>query len=177
MRKTTCFAGLLVLSASIFGCRQSPPPLSKPIEKPAAAPAPVKTHQGDTAAIDSSISANVGAPAKVREVITALQDAVRQHNAEAVAALVSYPITINPQKPDALIIRDPKSFIDHYNQIITSHIADIIENQKYEALFVNYQGAMLGNGEIWISGICRDKTCNQTDIKIRTIQNTSGKPK
>jgi hypothetical protein len=36
---------------------------------------------------------------------------------------------------------------------------------------------MFGTGEIWIAGICKDKECKQSDIKIKTIQNTAGKSK
>jgi hypothetical protein len=179
MRRTTCLTVLLVLAATMIACRQSTAPSQQHAYNPAPAPTqtPASPYQLDTATIDSSISANVGDPVKVRETLASLQQAVRRHDAAGVSTLVSYPITINPQKPDALIIHTPKSFVDRYDQIITPHLAEVIEKQKYKDLFVNYQGAMLGDGEVWIAGICRDKTCSQTDIRIRTIQNTSGKPK
>jgi len=178
MRSSTCLAGLLVLSASLFGCRPSPSPPREPAEKPATAPPTAQTtRHPDTAAIDHSIAANVGDPAKFRDVMATLQQAIHKHDAEAVAALVSYPITINPKTPRALTIRTPKEFGTHYDQIVTPHIAEVIENQRYEGLFVNYKGAMFGEGEVWIAGICKDKTCRQTDIRIRTIQTTSEKSK
>jgi hypothetical protein len=179
MRSSTCLAGLLVLSTSIFGCRQPPGPQQKPAEKSVAAPAPdtQTAHPTKTTAVDQAIAANIGDPAKFREVMATLQQAVHGHDATVVAALVSYPITINPKTPAAVTIRTPKDFAAHYDQIITPHIAEVIETQKYEGLFVNYKGAMLGDGEVWITGICKDQTCSQTDIKIQTIQNTSGKPK
>ncbi len=31
---------------------------------------------------------------------------------------------------------------------------------------------MIGDGEVWITGFCRDKSCRQSDIKIGTIQDT-----
>jgi hypothetical protein len=31
---------------------------------------------------------------------------------------------------------------------------------------------MIGDGEVWITGFCRDKSCKQSDIKIGTIQDT-----
>lgn len=181
MRSTTCLASLLILASITLtlACRQSTAPPEKPATPPAAAPTPsaATSPQPRGAAIDPSIAANVGDPAKVREILSTLQQAVQKHDAAAVAAIVSYPITINPRKPNAILIRTPKAFVDHYDQIITPRIAEIVEKQKYEDLFVNDQGAMLGDGEVWISGICRDTTCKQTDIKIRTIQNTTGKPK
>jgi hypothetical protein len=127
--------------------------------------------------MDQSIAANVGDPAKFRETMTTLQQAVQKHDVSAVAALVSYPISIDPHTKKPLRVGAPPAFITQYDQIITPHIAEVIERQKYEDLFVNYQGAMFGTGEVWIAGICKDKACKQVDIKIRTIQNTTGKSK
>jgi hypothetical protein len=178
MRRTTYLAGMLLAASTMLACRQPTASQQNPPADPV--PAAVQTEaapqQPDTA-IDQSVSANVGDPAKLRETLSTLQEAVRKHDAAAVAALVNYPITINPHTPTTVIIRTPATFVARYDQIITPHVADVIEQQKYADLFVNYQGAMLGNGELWIAGICRDKTCTQTDIKIKTIQNTSGKPK
>lgn len=140
--------------------------LSCILSLPIAAQSP---HSG----IDKSISDNIGDPAKFQTVFTGLKQAVEKHDAAAVAALVSYPITINPRTKKAISVRTPQTFISRYDQIITPHIADVIEKQKYEDLFVNYQGAMLGSGEVWIAGICKDKACKQVDIRIRTIQNTT----
>lgn len=175
MRRTTCLASLLALAATLLACRQPAAPPQKAADKPVSTStqAPATPHQPDTATVDSSISTNIGDPAKFREVMAMLQEAVRKHDAEAVAALVSYPITINPHTPAAASVRTPATFIARYDQIITPHVAEVIEKQKYEDLFVNYQGAMLGSGEVWIAGICKDKTCKQMDIKVRTIQNTN----
>jgi len=147
------FAGILVLPAAIAGAQDSHPD------------------------VDKSISNNVGDPAKFQAVFTGLKQAVQQHDASSVAALVSYPITINPRTKQAISVRTSQTFIARYDQIVTPHIADVIEKQKYEDLFVNDQGAMLGSGEVWIAGICKDKACKQVDIKVRTIQNTAGKSK
>jgi hypothetical protein len=127
--------------------------------------------------VDKAIENSVGDPAKFQTAMTSLQQAVANHDAAAVAALVSYPITINPRTNKAMRVRTPQAFVASYDKIITPHIADVIEKQKYEHLFVNYQGAMFGTGEVWIAGIRKDKECKLSDIKIRTIQNTAGKSK
>jgi hypothetical protein len=138
-------------------------------------PAAFSAAQTSHADMDRSISNMVGDPVQFQTVFTGLKQAVEKHDAPAVAALVSYPITVNPRTKKAISVRTPRTFIACYDQIITPHIADVIEKQKYENLFVNDQGAMLGSGEVWISGICKDKACKQVDVKIRTIQNTEGK--
>ncbi len=124
-----------------------------------------------TAALDKSIDLSVGDHVKVHQILTQLQQAVAKHNAPAVAALVHYPIKVNPGKKP-FTIKNEKAFIKDYDRIITADIQDAILKQKYEALFVNSQGAMIGDGEVWITGFCRDKSCKQSDIKIGTIQDT-----
>lgn len=126
------------------------------------------------AGLDKAIDENVGNHVRVQQMITALQQSVAHHDTAAVARLVAYPITINPKTKQAFTIRNQKTFIATYDKIITPAIASVIEKQRYEDLFVNYQGAMFGNGQVWIIGICRTGDCQQTDIKIRTIQHTQG---
>jgi hypothetical protein len=120
---------------------------------------------------DKSIDLSVGDHVRVHQILTALQQAVAKHNAPAVAALVHYPIKVNPgNRP--FVVKNEKAFINDYDRIITHDIQDAIFKQKYENLFVNSEGAMIGDGEVWITGFCRDKTCKQSDIKIGTIQDT-----
>jgi hypothetical protein len=122
-------------------------------------------------ALDKSIDLSVGDHVKVQQLLTNLQMFVASHNASAVAALIHYPIKVNPGKKP-FTIKNEKEFIKDYDRIITHDIQDVILKQKYENLFVNSQGAMIGDGEVWITGFCRDKSCKQSDIKIGTIQDT-----
>ena len=121
--------------------------------------------------LDKSIDLSVGNHVKVQTLLTDLQRSVSQHNAAAVAALVHYPIKVNPGK-HPITIKNPKAFIKDYDGIITPDIAAAIYKQKYDALFVNSQGVMIGDGEVWITGFCLDKNCKNSDIKIGTIQDT-----
>ena len=122
-------------------------------------------------ALDKSIDLSVGNHVKVQQILTTLQQAVTKHDAATVASLVHYPIKVNPGKKP-FTIKNEKAFIKDYDRIITHDIQDAIFKQKYETLFVNSQGAMIGGGEVWITGFCRDKSCKQSDIKIGTIQDT-----
>jgi len=129
---------------------------------------PAQTAPSD---LDKSIDLSVGNHVKVQTLLTDLQRSVSQHNAAAVAALVHYPIKVNPGK-HPITIKNPKAFIKDYDRIITPDIAAAIYKQKYDALFVNSQGVMIGDGEVWITGFCLDKNCKNSDIKIGTIQDT-----
>jgi hypothetical protein len=122
-------------------------------------------------ALDKSIDLSVGNHVRVQQILTTLQQAVAKHDAATVASLVHYPIKVNPGKKP-FVVKNEKTFIKDYDRIITHDIQDAIFKQKYENLFVNSQGAMIGGGEVWITGFCRDKSCKQSDIKIGTIQDT-----
>jgi hypothetical protein len=122
-------------------------------------------------ALDKSIDLSVGDHVKVHQILTTLQQAVAKHDVATVASLVHYPIKVNPGKKP-FVVKNEKAFIKDYDSIITQDIQSAIFKQKYENLFVNSQGAMIGDGEVWITGFCRDKSCKQSDIKIGTIQDT-----
>ncbi len=134
-------------------------------------PPTLQAAQTNLADLNKSIDLSVGDHVKVQQLLTQLQQAVAKHNAPAVASLVHYPIKVNPGKKP-FVVKNEKAFIKDYDRIITQDIASAIFKQKYENLFVNSQGAMIGDGEVWITGFCRDKTCKQSDIKIGTIQDT-----
>ena len=134
-------------------------------------PPTLQAAQPNLADLNKSIDLSVGDHVKVQQLLTHLQHSVASHNAAAVAALVHYPIKVNPGKKP-FTVKNEKAFIKDYDDIITHDIQDAILKQKYENLFVNSQGAMIGGGEVWITGFCRDKSCKQSDIKIGTIQDT-----
>ena len=137
-------------------------------------PALAQNTPADPKNVDQSIDTLLGDHTKVRQLVTDLQQAVAKHDPAAVAALVHYPIKVKLHgKPTYL--NTPKSFIKNYDNIITPDIATVIQNQKYESLFINYQGAMFGEGEVWITGFCTGDTCKHPDIKIGTIQSTTTK--
>ena len=127
--------------------------------------------QTGTTDLDNSIDRSVGDHTRVHTILTQLQRAVAKHDVATVASLVHYPIKVNPGKRPFLV-KNEKAFIKDYDNIITSDIQDAIFKQKYENLFVNSEGAMIGDGEVWITGFCRDKSCKQSDIRIGTIQDT-----
>lgn len=120
-------------------------------------------------AVNAAIEANLGDHLKYDAVIQDLQTAVARQDGKAVAALVSYPITVKIKgKPTT--ITGPEQFAEHFSDIFTPTIARAVVEQKHQDLFVNYQGVMFGNGQVWINGICKDAACTDFDVKVITIQ-------
>ncbi|WP_149095222.1 hypothetical protein [Paenibacillus terrae] len=79
----------------------------------------------------------------------ALQKAVADNEKEKVANYIFYPLRVNDSEK-ALTIPNKKEFIANYDQIFTDAIREALVNQKTDDLFVNYQGVMVGSGELWL---------------------------
>jgi hypothetical protein len=122
-------------------------------------------------ATDKSIDTLLGDHTKFHAFMTTVQQDVATHNAADLATLLRYPFK-STIKGKEVSIKIPTDFIQNYDNIITPAVAETIKNQRYEDLFVNYQGVMFGNGELWIAAICRDKSCAQSDLRIITIQSS-----
>lgn len=81
---------------------------------------------------------------------TKLQKAVAKNDKKAVSKLVYYPLNVN-SKGKTKIIKNQKQFIKEYNDIMTKRVKNSVLKQKPDMVFVNYKGAMTGNGEVWMS--------------------------
>jgi len=108
----------------------------------------------------------------VREFLATLQDAVKRNDAAAVAALVEYPVRIN-RRQGRSHIGNPRAFASRYYEIFDHRVRSIVLRQRFEDLFSNSRGIMLGAGEVWFSGIC-DATsaygaCDNPRIRIIAI--------
>lgn len=111
-------------------------------------------------------------PDTYRQAFDAIQQAVSEGDATTFADWVSYPIEVTADGED-MVIGDAGQFAEHYNDIVTPEIADAVTNQSFNDLFVNDQGAMFGNGQVWMSEICLDDACTNSEVKIITIQSTA----
>lgn len=98
-----------------------------------------------------------------RDFISRLQELVAKHDRAGLVALVRFPFTnyVTPGKPRR-IYKTQAEFLKDFDRIFTNKVLSAVREAKYEDIFVNYQGAMFGNGTIWFS---------QSDgtIKIKAI--------
>lgn len=122
--------------------------------------------------VDSAIEADLGAPAPYHAAFDAIHEAVANDAAAAVAEWVSYPVNVTIGGKTR-VIDDAAQFETEYETIITGDIKDAILGQKWEELFVNADGVMYGNGQVWLNGICKDDACAEFDVKIIAIRSTA----
>jgi hypothetical protein len=125
--------------------------------------------RADEAGVDQQIEALLGDTFDYKELFYAFQSAVAEGDAETVASLVSYPITVT-QDSVASTYADASEFVEYYDDIITPEVRRAVAGQDYGDLFVSGGGIMIGNGEVWINGICDDDSCSQVLPRVVTIQ-------
>ncbi|PYB77377.1 hypothetical protein [Rhizobium wuzhouense] len=125
--------------------------------------------QASEAETDRQIENLLGDPADYKELFYAFQSAVAEGKAEIAVSLVSYPITISIGGEDATFETE-EQLLASYNDVFTDKIVTIIRNQDYGQAFVNSEGLMFGDGEVWISGVCEDSACSSSLPRVITIQ-------
>ncbi len=88
-------------------------------------------------------------------------------DARAMAKLVAFPLTVNGKAS----VKTEIIFIARYNEIFNTTVRKAVEQQQYETLFSNYKGAMFGQGRVWFSALCDQRTCEAYKLRIVAINN------
>ncbi|AVO28764.1 hypothetical protein [Stenotrophomonas maltophilia] len=149
----------------------APPPMeasaaATPAAEPAAAvPA---TPAGDVPAEDvrARIETLLGDAVQYEKVFNAFRTAVIGGDRAAVVEEVRFPLNVANGKK----ITGPGEFQRNYEKIITPAVVKAVSAQDFGKVFVNQQGVMIGDGQVWLNGQCLDKACAQTEVKVVTIQ-------
>jgi len=130
---------------------------------PANAPSPAEPAADDARA---RIETLLGDAAQYEKVFNAFKTAVVAGDRPAVVEEVRFPLNISGGKK----ITGPGEFQRNYEKIITPAVVKAVSAQEFGTVFVNQQGVMIGDGQVWLNGQCLDKTCTRTEVKVITIQ-------
>lgn len=118
-------------------------------------------------------SAEPASPAAGSDVygqfLSRLQAAVRAKNKAAVVRLVDLPLRVN-FAGGARTYRDRGSIQRDFDRIFTPRVTRAILDQQADRLFINYQGAMIGDGQVWFDRTCPNASCSPAGpVRIRSI--------
>lgn len=105
----------------------------------------------------------------VKPFFAAIQKAVEQNDAVALSKIVKYPITLKMSKAQSIKVINAKEFVVSYPKFMTPNWRKAVLQQKYSELFANWQGVMIGRGEIWFSSMCMSEPCTKYELKITGI--------
>lgn len=101
-----------------------------------------------------------------------LKDSVVRDDKKAVAGLLYYPLDVFDGRRRR-VVRTPAEFLKRYHEVFNENVIRAVKAQEPAALFANWRGVMLGNGQVWFSGVCadknRDQPCADKVIKVITI--------
>lgn len=97
-------------------------------------------------------AANFKSQTEVTDFLVKLQNKAKLRDAKSLGEFISFPVRVN-HKGTLKKIHSLSDFNSIASEVITSNVIDVILNQKPEEIFCNYQGIMLGDGEIWFAKI------------------------
>lgn len=103
------------------------------------------------------------------EVFAGVQDAT-MFNPIDITGYAFYPLTINANG-ETYDVLEEQDFIDNFDSLILPETLDAIGSQDVDDLIVTDEGVGLGNGAMWITNICLDDACNETQWGILSINN------
>jgi len=99
------------------------------------------------------------------DVVSTFYDSMRRafgtNNHQAVCAMVAYPL----RQPGGTVA-DAAACEARYDEIFTIPVRRAVGKQLFNELFVDTRGIMVGLGELWFTGKCRDASCRDADFLI-----------
>ena len=105
-------------------------------------------------------------PEAVKTFLADMRAAASSQNQEAIADLVRYPFTTYDTGEPLKTYESSAALLEDFNQVVTPTVIEAMRNAQYSELFSNYQGVMIGNGEVWFDQV-------DQSLKIRAINGDS----
>lgn len=111
-----------------------------------------------------------GSDADVEKFMKRVKSSIANGDKEWIGNHVSYPIktTLNGEKP--ITVKNKEQLIQNFDQIFYKEFKERVKSFCVCNMFNNYQGAMLGNGQIWIYNK-PNSTGKKFDYTITSISN------
>lgn len=98
--------------------------------------------------------AGIDDPVKFEKNFNLIKELVAKGKKSEVAKYIEYPLNVYTSVGDTKAtntkIYNKSEFIKKYDTIMTVKVKKALKKQKLENIFINYEGVMVGNGEIWL---------------------------
>jgi hypothetical protein len=130
--------------------------------------APLSTMAQSDAEVSKTLDSLFGDHKPYQAFLVELQKAVAAADKPAVAGLIGYPLKTKVAGK-ATTLHNAHEFTGHYDALMTAKVTAAIKGQAYAKLFANAQGVMIGDGEVWFSGICSDTACSKQTVKVIAV--------
>jgi len=122
------------------------------------------------AEVDQRIDDVLGPHETYANAIERIQEALRDRDIEKLAGYIGYGEAIKVNGAD-VVVNDQEQLTGEFDSLFNQKVIDAVTGQAYETLFVNQDGIMFGNGELWLNGVCDDEACQFPFVTIIAINN------
>jgi len=166
------------LMASLSQCRSNesqPPPAAvrrapgaSAAPPPASARAPTAPPDRDTVA--ERLEAAGLKVEETREFLDTLKALGAKRDRQGLCALVSYPLKVHSMRANHTVGNEA-ACRNGFARIFTVPVLDAIAGQRLLDIAAGSNGAMIGDGAVWFSGVCSDEHCRKSEIRIISINN------
>lgn len=134
--------------------------------EPTAATLPSTSETDSEGGARARIEALLGDAAQYEQVFNGFRKAVADNDRMQVVEYLRFPLNVGPGEK----IEGPGQFQNNYDRLLTPALKKTLAAQDFDKVFVNSQGVMIGSGQVWINGTCKDSACTQVDVKVITLQ-------
>jgi len=93
--------------------------------------------------------AGIDNPQAAKDFLETIREAAKTDDKAAIATLVRYPFTTYKMGEIQAQYDSSDELLADFDSVVTDGVWAEIEGARYEDIFVNYQGAMIGNGAVW----------------------------
>lgn len=87
-------------------------------------------------------------------VFNRLKSAVAANDRKAAAEAFIYPFRVNRTRASHFMIGSRAELLRRYDAVLPQAVRRAILAQHPDSLFYSWRGSMVGNGEVWIDGVC-----------------------
>jgi len=105
---------------------------------------------------------------RVRRTLEGLQAAIAAEDRAAVAVYVAFPLRVAGRR-----VRTPEEMWLGYRSIWTPAVQRTVLAQRFEDLYVTVHGVRIGDGAVWLSGVCdpepQGEPCPNPRVRVTAV--------
>ena len=104
------------------------------------------------------------------EAFSILQESFLFDDPAAFGDLGFYPMTVSANG-EVYDILEAQDLVDNFDSLLTSETRSALGGQDFADLIVTGEGVGFANGALWMTNVCLDDGCSQTQWGILSINN------
>jgi hypothetical protein len=104
------------------------------------------------------------------ELYSLIQDAIMFGDPVTIAQYAFYPLTVNANG-EVYDVLEEQDLVYNFDTLVSEDTRQMVLEQDVADLVVTSEGVGVGNGSFWVSNVCLDDACEETQWGILSINN------